>query len=87
MALCAAKPNYHTMHMRFDTCFAVPTESTVRKINVNTECKQSYCRALATELAWRKEKSDPAALERAGVAAIAETIQAKMALFGCLGKA
>lgn len=59
----------------------------IRKINVNTECKQSYCRALATKLSCRKGKSDPAALERAGVAAIAETIREKMALFGCLGKA
>lgn len=59
----------------------------IRKINVNTECKQSFCLAVAAEWEQTHKKCDPAALERAGVAAIAKTVQEKMMLFGCLGKA
>lgn len=57
----------------------------VSKINVNTECKIAFCRAVGK--AAEKNYSSPQKLYETGIAAIKEIMMEKLRLFGGMGKA
>lgn len=57
------------------------------KINVNTECQQAWTKEVREVLKNDEKVYDPRKIIGPGMKGIAEVVQTKMEVFGCIGKA
>jgi fructose-bisphosphate aldolase class II len=62
-------------------------EKGVCKINIDTEIRQSFTKAVREILADNPAEYDPRKIVGAAKEAMVETVRGKMRLFGCSGRA